>query len=223
MSQDERHYHETYKGILVENHSELTHFPGDRYRELEDDLNAMLREQERIGLEIGGEVVSTPSPEFNVLFMLEHAAFHLPDVGLGLRHLCDWARQLWYYRESIDRDRVAGLIRKYGFGRAANAFGLICVQRLGMPEEVFPGTLDRSRRSRRDAGYVLRVVMDGGNFGRHFGVLRSSQRHWKLSRWPKKAVSLLVFIRNGRKYRIVGQGLFGAMFRENMKRTFTGR
>ncbi len=221
MSHDERHYHETYRGILVENHSELTHFPGDRYAGLERDLNAMLKE--RMTLEIDGMSVATPSPEFNVLFMLEHAAFHLPDVGLGLRHLCDWARQLWFYRDKIDRDRVAGVIRRYGFGRVANAFGLICVQRLGMPEELFPGELSRSRRARRDADYVLRVIMDGGNFGRHFGIMKSSQRHWKLARWPKKVVSLLVFLRNRRKYRIVGDGLFGTIFRENLKRTFSGR
>lgn len=219
-SGDDRHYHETYKGVLVENHCEIGHFEFPFYKGLENELRSLLSERESVMIKVGGEEMPSPCPDFNVVFMLEHAAFHLPDAGLGLRHLCDWACQLWFYQDSIDAGYVNSVIEKYAFGRIANAFALVCINDIGMPEEVCPFTVKRDKKALDDYRYVYKIVMNGGNFGRHFDLLHSTQRHLKLNKWLKKGVSFVVFLRAGRKYRLVSRQLYRQTFYRKVRGIF---
>lgn len=219
-SGDARHYHEKYKGVLVENHCEIGHFEFLFYKGLEQELESLLLTKEPVMIGLGAEYMPSPCPDFNAVFMLEHAAFHLPDAGLGLRHLCDWARQLWFYRDSIDAAYVNGVIEKYALGQIANAFALVCINDIGMPEEVCPFPVKRDKRSLSDYRYVYKVIISGGNFGRHFDLLHSTQRHLKLNKWLRKIVSLIVFMRAGRKYRLVNPSLYRRALLSKLRKVF---
>lgn len=220
VSGDNRHYHEKYKGILVENHCEIGHFEYPFYEGLEKELESLLVSKDPVMISVGSEQMQSPCPDFNTIFMLEHAAFHLPDAGLGLRHLCDWARQLWFYHDQIDKSYVNSVFEKYELDKIANAFVLVCIDKLGMPEEVCPFHVKRDKKSLRDYNYVYKVIMDGGNFGRYFDLLHSTQRHLQLNKWLKKVVSLLVFMRARRKYSLVNHNLYRQVLSSKIHRFF---
>ena len=214
----ERHYHGKYKGIEVENHFGLTHSTLPLYSSFQDELYSLMESEEPFVLEMNGYSVRSTGPNFNVLFMLEHATFHLL-AGIGLRHLCDWMRQLYFFRDRLDRSFLREIIYKYKFERIANAFLLICIEHLGMDELLAPIDVKRNRKSRGDAEYVLKLIIRGGNFGHHNDLLHASQSHLHLNKTAKKVVSFFVMLRNYRKYRLISPTYFGDTFRDSIKRT----
>lgn len=195
-----RHHEGTFKGISIEPHYGLVHeFRLKRYRCLERELERLLRERPAETIQLEGIPVPVPPPDFHAVFLVEHAAFHLIG-GLGMRHLCDWARYLWYYRERIDRNEVTALLDRYGLRRIANAFALICIDYLGMPAGAVPFQLSAGKRARRDAAYIYREMMEGGNFGRAYAPRRLTGRPV----WLRRAGSLLFILRKRRrKYAII--------------------
>jgi hypothetical protein len=218
----DRHYSDTYKGVVIENHFDLLHSSLPLYGQLEKELTVMLGDGNNMELALGGAAVPVPCPDFHILFMIDHAAFHLIG-GLGLRHLCDIARYLWFYRDRIDREKTAAAVEKYRFSRIVNAFMIICVDRLGMPEEVSPVAIDRSTGAMKDAAYVLEQIIAGGNFGHHFDESHDPQRHYKAGALRRKFLSLKVIMDNRRKYRLINPVLFRKVFSEALVSTLLNR
>lgn len=202
-----RHYCNTLNGVAIENHFRLVHGNLQLYRYFERELLSDEIRLPLVELDIDGYPVKCPSPTFQVLFMLEHMAFHLP-TGLGLRQLCDWARYLYFYSDRIDRTTTARIIRKYGFERIATIFSIICIDYLGMnpTHAVLPA--EHNARTAQNVAYVIRLIMEGGNFGRHYDTLHSSLKHQHLPSILRKPITFAVLLRNRRKYDLIAPGLW---------------
>lgn len=202
-----RHYSNKLNSITIENHFRLVHSGLKHYRAFERELLSDEILLPLVELDIDGYPVKCPSPTFQVLFMLEHMAFHLP-TGLGLRQLCDWARYLYFYSDRIDRTATARIIRKYGFERIATIFSIICIDYLGMDPSYAVLPVRRDARTAKDVAYVMRLIMEGGNFGRHYDMLHSSLKHQHLPSILRKPITFAVLLRNRRKYALIAPGLW---------------
>lgn len=202
-----RHFSNELNGVEIENHFRLAHSSLKTYRYFERELLSDEIRLPLLELDVDGYPVKCPSPTFQLLFMLEHMAFHLP-TGLGLRQLCDWARYLYYYSDRIDRTTTARIIGKYGFEHIATIFTIICIDYLGMDPTYAILPVQHDARTARDVAYVMRLIMEGGNFGRHFDTLHSSLKHQHLPSILRKPLTFAVLLRNRRKYELIAPGLW---------------
>lgn len=205
-NKENRHYSGMYGKVRVENHFRLTYGPPQLYRNLAKEL---LSEEIRMPLQqlqIKDGIVTAPSPTFQALFMLEHMAFHLPQ-GLGVRHLCDWAVYLRHFSSEIDYENAGRILREHGLSRIANIFSLLCVEQLGMPEYCALTPLVRNRRTTRDTRFVLKEILQGGNFGRHYTAAHSTQGANKYPAFIRKPLLLLIALRDHRKYALISPSL----------------
>ena len=114
---------------------------------------------------IKGQPVETPPTEFNVLFLIVHATYHLLEGGIGLRQVSDWACLLHASHATMRRPETVALLRKCGFLRAAKAFGAIAVDVLGLEANQLPFTLSDSDRHLGE--WLLQDILRGGNFGHY--------------------------------------------------------
>ncbi len=208
---EERHYHGTLDGIEVENHFGLTHLESPRYAGLEEELGRLAMSGAHRET-FGGTCLAVPSDDFNALFMLEHMAGHFPLQGFGLRHLCDWACLLYRCRDRIDGEAFRLRLERYGLGRFAEALAVVCVERLGMPAEAWP--CGRLRRRPGDVRIVERVVLGGGNFGR---ATEGAGRH-PAGILKRKLRSMLLLLRHGSRFRLVGRGLLREALAAGLRR-----
>lgn len=60
----------------------------------------------------------------------------------------------------------------------------------------------------RDADFVIKQVLEGGNFGWHYSTKYSMNAHLKLPAIVRKPISLLIIIRDYPKYRLISRKLF---------------
>jgi len=109
-----------------------------------------------------GTTVFLPSPDNDVVFVFTHILEHFFIEGVGLRHICDWCRLLWTYKDSLNYGLLESRIRKMDLMRVWKAFGAMVVDELGMPKGVMP--MYDSRYS--DKGErVLERILKSGNMG----------------------------------------------------------
>lgn len=113
--------------------------------------------------------VALPSVNDDVIIIFTHILKHFFRGGIGLRQICDWCRLLWYYRDEIDRDLLLGRINTLGIKTEWEAFASFAVNVLGMPKDSMP-YYSESNKWRKKADYILKVVINNGNFGHNRDV-----------------------------------------------------
>ncbi|MGM9739235.1 MAG: nucleotidyltransferase family protein [Candidatus Cryptobacteroides sp.] len=109
-------------------------------------------------VEIGGCRVATPSPELNMLLMSSHIMKHAFGRGVGLRQICDAA--LNTLRLDSRAPELEEVVKKAGILRWNRLLGSFLVGSLGLPEDRLPFP---DREVPPDS--LLKIVMEGGNFG----------------------------------------------------------
>ena len=114
----------------------------------------------------GAEDICLPLADYDVIFVFTHILQHFYKGGIGLRQICDWARLLWTYRDSIDRQLLEKRLVEGGLMVQWKAFGAYAVEWLGMPAEAMP-FYQPSRRYSRKAQRIHRFVMKVGNMGQN--------------------------------------------------------
>lgn len=134
--------------------------------------------------------VRTLPPTVNAAYLFIHLFFHFIRGGIGLRQLCDWAVYLNHYKDEIDRKKLQEILSELDLLKAYRAFGWILVDKLWLPLASFPMQLDDKDR-KWEAG-IMRIIMDGGNFGR--------KNHNATNSWLFKAETLMMIIKNCIKY-----------------------
>lgn len=112
----------------------------------------------------GATDVYIPAADSDVVFVFCHILQHFYKSGVGLRQICDWCRLLWTFRDSLDRELLLQRLRSMGALGEWRAFAALAVDYLGMPAEAMPLYSD-SRRWRRKAVRILRLVFRTGNMG----------------------------------------------------------
>ncbi len=112
----------------------------------------------------GATDVYIPAADNDVVFVFCHILQHFFKSGVGLRQICDWCRLLWTFRDSLDREFLLQRLRSMGALGEWRAIAALAVDYLGMPAEAMP-LYSNSRRWRRKAVRILRLVFRTGNMG----------------------------------------------------------
>lgn len=137
------------------------------------------------------EGFNVPSVRFALVMQLSHIQRHLFEHGIGLRQVCDYFMLL---RNASEKDRwmVAAYLK--GFGLRETAGALMWV--LGKVFHMNPALMLCDADSYRGE-WLLREIMEGGNFGHHaqrqrYSVLRrvmeSRRRRLRLMRFNSREV-----------------------------------
>lgn len=133
-------HHTTFRisGVAVENHAcffdPLTHASNVRLEPLLERLAV----SGPAAVDVGGERVLLPSPQFGALHLLRHAAVHFAAAGFGLRHLADWRQFIDRCGKEVDWDVLAEQARSLGMGRFLDCLDALCVGHLGLDVAAVP-------------------------------------------------------------------------------------
>lgn len=104
------------------------------------------------------------NPEADTVMILTHAARHFIEMGLGLRHLCDWAVWLHRYRHTPEVQRGLSEIRRLGAGVFLTEFTALAVYILGLNLPENDSLLLHSCPARRER--LLQELLLQGNLGK---------------------------------------------------------
>ena len=113
------------------------------------------------------EGFNVPSIRFALVMQLSHIQRHFLSSGVGLRQICDY---YWLLRNSIpeDRQKVSEVLRRFGLRRTAGALMWVLGETLHLDEELMICGKDEWRGK-----WMLREIMEGGNFGHYAERLRT--------------------------------------------------
>ena len=112
----------------------------------------------------GGVAICLPGANEDIVFVFAHILQHFFRGGNGIRQLCDWARLLWTYRDSIDRTLLEKRISQMHLMTEWKSFASVAADYLGMPVEAIP-LYDPSPRWHRKARRINSYILEVGNFG----------------------------------------------------------
>ena len=135
-------------------------------RRLQQWLNA-----EIMNTEVVEEGFNVPSMKFNLMMQLAHIQRHFFELGIGLRQICDYFMLL---RNSSEEDRrlVAAHLKGFGLRETARALMWVLGEMLQLDRALMLCEPDSYRGE-----WMLRVIMEGGNFGQNAQKLH--QGNWR--------------------------------------------
>lgn len=158
-----REHHTVFRldDIPVENHRELldtrSHASNARFELLLRSLAAA----PEAWTEVEDVRVYLPSPTFQALFLLRHAAVHFAGCGIRLRHFVDWTLFVASCHDRVDWPLVEEAVRESGMGPFADAFRAICIDRLGLNPAWIPPVRRNPLLERRMLEAVLHPPLPG--------------------------------------------------------------
>lgn len=138
---DRSHHHHTtfkYKGQFFENHYDFVNIhshPSNKVVELRLKELAFKDEE---AVDIDGQRVYLPSPEFNALFLARHTASHFAAERMSIRQLLDWGTFVQKYHDRVDWESLESFIDTVGMTPFYQILNGICVDYLGFPANLFP-------------------------------------------------------------------------------------
>lgn len=209
------HWHKN----IIENHYQLVSFAFKKYEEnLNAIVNSELEECKQLPKRDIGECVVTELPvTLYAMFLLIHMSYHVLEDGLGLRQVVDWTMFINEHHDEIDKGKFDKWLNELDLTILANAFATICVDYLGLDENLLPFKLVRNAKL---DGLLLDEIFNGGNFGRkHYvykGKVSKLEDMWrtlwiKLPRyahfykfWPKEALASYRYMASRGYRRIFG-------------------
>ena len=188
---EDKHHHTVFliDGIMVENHYDFLNVHAHASnREIEQLL--------RTYAEIHGETICLkdteihlPSPSFNALFLLRHAAAHFAAAEIGIRHIADWGMFIRRYCDKIDWTELYATARRMNMHRFLNCINAISINNIGVDVKLFPSF-------ERDLKLEERVLNDilHPEFSEKFPekgfirIIRFKFRRWLANRWKHRIV-----------------------------------
>lgn len=179
----------SYNGILYELHTQLIVFGSKRNNRYWAELISQAWAEEYT-VTVEGAAVKTLPPVLDIVYIFCHLFFHFVREGVGLRQLCDLAVQLHYYKDIIDKQQLAEILRRLDLTKAFIAFGAVLTDKIGLPAEEFPMTIDEQARRWEDS--IVSDIFRGGNFGK--------KNHKAKNTWKFKIETTRILIRNVFKY-----------------------
>lgn len=138
----------------------------------------------------GYDNILTPSPTQNLLLLNAHLLKHLIGHGIGLRQFCDIARAYHVLNGEYDRKKLKAVYTKTGLMRWSKQLHAFLIEYIGLD----PNDLPFQDRDSNTSKVLLKLVMDGGNFGMS-GDTRTDKGK---SSWLRKMNTFLAFWKHGR-------------------------
>lgn len=105
---------------------------------------------------------NTPSPQFNIVFILLHAYRHLVAGGIGLRQLMDYYFVLQTASDNVSKSNINETLRALGLQKFASGVMWIMKDVFGLDEHLLLCSPDMN-----EGRFILEEVMASGNFGHH--------------------------------------------------------
>ena len=166
----------TYKSQEIENHQQYVDFYNKRNKERWNIIESKIPLTGKEVLTVKGVSVAIPQPQMNVLYTFLHIMHHLLQVGVGLRQLCDLTCLWRETHTSIDKKLFLWCIDTLKVRRAMTAITYIMQEYLGLEKEIVP--LDTtSKQAIEDGEFILRDILNVGNFGMHTGIMQGFKRN----------------------------------------------
>ena len=131
------------------------------------------------------EGFNVPSVRFALVMQLSHIQRHFLRNGIGLRQVCDY---YWLLQHSTEEDRrvVSGVLRSFGLWHTAKALMWVLGEVLHLD-----GGLMLCEPECYRGEWMLREMMEGGNFGHH----AERKKHGTLRRILEKRLHHLKLMR----------------------------
>lgn len=159
-----KHLEMSVDGWSVELHGTLR---GDVLTRMDrgiDKAQASVFAGEVVSWNNNGTTVFLPAPNDNVFLIFTHFLQHFFVEGIGLRHVCDWGRLLWRYRDKLDLPLLEKRLKSMRLMSEWRTFSALAVDYLGMPADAIPMYSDKRKWS-NIADKVLDFILETGNFG----------------------------------------------------------
>lgn len=134
MVDNSHHIHSvfSYQDVTIENHYQFFNEYSHRSsKEVNNILKKLALESKRSG------DVWFPSPEFNALHVLRHAACHFAAQGISLRNVLDWGLFVEKHFDEVDWDKHWELCVELNMHLFLLALNEICVEYLGFSKGYF--------------------------------------------------------------------------------------
>lgn len=138
---DQSHMHHTvfyWRDFMVENHYELVNTLVSRSNAKIEKLLEDLAMEDKYFVELFGQRVWTPSPNFHALFLLRHAGLHFTGEGMNIRQILDWGFFVKSHSTQIDWSWLLGVLDEYGMTPFFCCLNAICTNYLGFSHNIFP-------------------------------------------------------------------------------------
>ena len=138
---DSTHIHHTvfsWGDFMVENHYDIVDTVTSRSNVRIERLFKKLAMDDTHSVEVYGEKVYIPSPNFHALFLLRHAIMHFTGEGITIRHALDWGFFVKANGQKIDWEWLITVLTEYGMDRFFYTLNAICIDYLGFDVDIFP-------------------------------------------------------------------------------------
>lgn len=163
--EDEAEQHIAFKrnNIAFEMHFRLLKFASGKIQKVFDK---MIDGNTVAFREVDGVEVPILSPVEELVYTFLHLYHHFIEIGIGLRQICDMAVLLRNFPDDDTLRKSLSLwLGKLDFTKAFKAFEAICVDKLGVSEDILPISI--SEADRKYVPQILDVVFKRGNFGKY--------------------------------------------------------
>ena len=189
---DTKHHHTVFyvDGVMVENHYDFLNIHAHlSNRKIEQRLQQLLN-QPLDKIEIDGQTVYLPSPDFNALFLLRHSAAHFAAERIVIRHLLDWRYFVEKYAQQIDWKALDEIAVQTNMHKFLNCLNAICIDRLRLPSSCVPQFERNPQLEERVWNEILRPEFSEPT-PKNAGYLKSWSfmfRRWWANRWKHQIV-----------------------------------
>lgn len=129
-----------------------------------------------------------PSPNFNVLYLLRHAAENFAALSANLRQLLDWALYVRKYHDEIDWQWFMSTIDKVGMRQYLDMVIAISVRYLGFAPELFPEYQISDKLLERSLNDIIKPEFLEEHPSNIFSEVIYKLRRWKANTWKHDMV-----------------------------------
>ena len=189
---EDKHHHTVFylDGVMVENHYDFLNVHAHRSNRVIEARLQQLTQQDMEIVEVDGERVYLPSPDFHALFMLRHSAAHFAAERIVIRHLLDWRYFVEKYTKQIDWQSLHAMAEQLNMHRFLNCMNAICVDKLEMAQGCVPAFARDAELEERVWNEILQPEFSKPK-PQGVGYVRSWSymfRRWWANRWKHKIV-----------------------------------
>ena len=189
---EDKHHHTVFyvDGVMVENHYDFLNIHAHlSNRKIEQRLQQLLN-QPLDKIEIDGQTVYLPSPDFNALFLLRHSASHFAAERIVIRHLLDWRYFVEKFAQHIDWAALYDIATQTNMHKFLNCINSICIDRLNLPSSCVPPYERNKQLEERVWNEILQPEFSEPK-PKNAGYLKSwcyMYRRWWANRWKHRIV-----------------------------------
>lgn len=110
--------------------------------------------------------VNIPNANFNAVFILYHAAYHMQIGGIGLRQICDWATYLTKHHTEINPEELKTILQRFHLTPVWKEFSIFAVNVLDLNPQCIP-LIPKNLVSQKATDFILNDIFETGNFGHY--------------------------------------------------------